>query len=107
MSTLPVGVVGGTGYVSGELLRLIAGHPSLELHAISSNSSAGDPVEASFPNLSGCLGGARFCAAHSVDGENRQNPVADKGQRLAAFGLNRASGAVEEPVEHCDVVGAA
>jgi N-acetyl-gamma-glutamyl-phosphate reductase len=76
MITLPVGVVGGTGYVSGELLRLIAGHPSLELHAISSNSSAGDPVEASFPNLSGCLGGARFCAIDDLEAAWRAGDLA-------------------------------
>ena len=29
--TRPAVVLGGTGYVAGELLRLIAGHPRLEL----------------------------------------------------------------------------
>ena len=30
---VPTLVLGGTGYVAGELLRLIAGHPHLELVA--------------------------------------------------------------------------
>ena len=28
---VPTIVLGGTGYVAGELVRLVAGHPSLEL----------------------------------------------------------------------------
>ena len=34
----PAIVLGGTGYVAGELLRLIAGHPRLELAGILSDS---------------------------------------------------------------------
>ena len=30
----PAYVLGGTGYVAGEVLRLIAGHPQLELGGI-------------------------------------------------------------------------
>ena len=44
-------VLGGTGYVAGELLRLIAGHPLLELAAIVSDSQPGAPVGAAFPHL--------------------------------------------------------
>ena len=31
---IPAIVLGGTGYVAGELLRLIAGHPNFELAGI-------------------------------------------------------------------------
>ncbi len=48
-----VGVVGGTGYTGVELLRLLAGHPSVELAAITSRSEAGTPVAELFPNLRG------------------------------------------------------
>ena len=43
---VPAVVLGGTGYVAGDLLRLIAGHPRLELKAILSDSQPGSPVAA-------------------------------------------------------------
>ena len=49
--SVPAIVLGGTGYVAGELLRLIAGHPRLELAAILSDSQPGAPVGAAFPHL--------------------------------------------------------
>jgi N-acetyl-gamma-glutamyl-phosphate reductase len=48
-----VGIVGGTGYTGVELLRLLAGHPHAELHAITSRKEAGTPVAAMFPSLRG------------------------------------------------------
>lgn len=58
MSSTPTGaartptvVLGGTGYVAGELLRLIAGHPHLELLAVMSEGSSGEPLAVAFPHL--------------------------------------------------------
>src|ERR1700739_1405175 len=53
MSTarIPTVVLGGTGYVAGELLRLIAGHPQFELAAVMSDSQPGEPVVNAFPHL--------------------------------------------------------
>ena len=48
---IPVIVLGGTGYVAGELLRLIAAHPRLELKAVLSDSQPGEPVAKSFAHL--------------------------------------------------------
>jgi N-acetyl-gamma-glutamyl-phosphate reductase common form len=48
---LPAIVLGGTGYVSGELLRLIAGHPQLELRAVLSDSHPGEGIAKFFPHL--------------------------------------------------------
>jgi N-acetyl-gamma-glutamyl-phosphate reductase len=48
---LPAIVLGGTGYVAGELLRLIAGHPRIELAAILSDSQPGEAVAKSFSHL--------------------------------------------------------
>jgi N-acetyl-gamma-glutamyl-phosphate reductase common form len=48
---IPAIVLGGTGYVSGELLRLIAAHPQLDLRAILSDSQPGEPVAKSFVHL--------------------------------------------------------
>jgi N-acetyl-gamma-glutamyl-phosphate reductase len=49
------GVVGGTGYTGVELLRLLAGHPEVELGVITSRSEAGRSVADLFPNLRGHL----------------------------------------------------
>jgi N-acetyl-gamma-glutamyl-phosphate reductase len=49
--TFPVIVLGGSGYVAGEMLRLIALHPRLELAAAVSTSQVGEPVRASFAHL--------------------------------------------------------
>lgn len=48
---VPTIVLGGTGYVAGELLRLIAAHPHLELKAVLSDSQPGELVAKSFPHL--------------------------------------------------------
>ncbi|MCP3869087.1 MAG: N-acetyl-gamma-glutamyl-phosphate reductase [Gammaproteobacteria bacterium] len=48
-----VGIVGGTGYTGVELLRLLAGHPGVELSVITSRGEAGKPVADLFPNLRG------------------------------------------------------
>lgn len=53
-STVPAMVLGGSGYVAGELLRLLAGHPHLRPFAALSESQAGGAVEAAFPHLAGC-----------------------------------------------------
>ena len=54
---IPTVVLGGSGYVAGELLRLLAVHPALRPVAVVSESQAGEPVEAAFPHLSGCFPG--------------------------------------------------
>lgn len=48
---MKAGVVGASGYLGSELLRLLAGHPSLECVAAQADSSAGQPVAAMYPNL--------------------------------------------------------
>ena len=44
-----VAVAGASGYAGGELLRLLAGHPDLEIGAVTGASSAGKPVTRSPP----------------------------------------------------------
>ncbi len=51
MKRVPTIVLGGTGYVAGELLRLIAAHPQLQLAGIMSDGSPGEPVARAFPHL--------------------------------------------------------
>ncbi len=51
--TVPAVILGGTGYVAGELLRILAGHPVLAPRTVVSRSRAGEPVVAAFPHLAG------------------------------------------------------
>ena len=44
-----VAVAGASGYAGGELLRLLAGHPDLEIGPLAANNSAGVPVTAVHP----------------------------------------------------------
>lgn len=46
-----VAVAGGSGYAGGELLRLLARHPDLDLVAVTGHSSAGQTVGALHPQL--------------------------------------------------------
>jgi N-acetyl-gamma-glutamyl-phosphate reductase len=48
---ISVGVVGATGYTGIELLRLLAGHESVQLKVATSNSEKGKAVEDVFPSL--------------------------------------------------------
>jgi len=50
---LRVGIEGGAGFIGGELLRLLLGHPKVEVASISSGTYPGRPVFAAHPNLRG------------------------------------------------------
>jgi N-acetyl-gamma-glutamyl-phosphate reductase len=52
---LRVGIIGGTGYTGGELLRLLSVHPKAEVTVVTSRSQAGKPVDAMHPNLKGLV----------------------------------------------------
>jgi N-acetyl-gamma-glutamyl-phosphate/LysW-gamma-L-alpha-aminoadipyl-6-phosphate reductase len=51
MSRLRVSIVGGSGYVGGELLRLLLAHPAAEIVRVTSEHHAGAPVATVHPNL--------------------------------------------------------
>lgn len=48
-----VGIVGGSGYTGGELLRLLLFHPQVEVTQITSRANAGQYVHSLHPNLRG------------------------------------------------------
>lgn len=52
---IKVGIVGGTGYTGVELLRLLAGHPNVELKVITSRGNDGQAVADMFPSLRGVV----------------------------------------------------
>ena len=61
-ASIPAVIIGASGYVGGELLRLIAGHPNFELKAAVSDSAAGKPIGDLFGHLATALAGHTFVA---------------------------------------------
>jgi N-acetyl-gamma-glutamyl-phosphate reductase len=55
-----IAVAGASGYVGGELLRLLAGHPDLEIGPLSAQASVCTPVTALHPHLTGRLDNTVF-----------------------------------------------
>ena len=53
MKNLRIGIVGGSGYVGGELLRLLLLHPQAEVTMVTSRQSVGEYVFNMHPNLRG------------------------------------------------------
>lgn len=59
---IPVAILGGSGYVAGELLRLLAFHPHFVPAAVVSESQAGAQVGKVFPHLAGVWPELELCA---------------------------------------------
>ncbi len=57
MSTkkIKVGILGGSGYTGGELLRLLVAHPNIEIKGVPSGSYEGRPVNEIHQNLVGFI----------------------------------------------------
>jgi N-acetyl-gamma-glutamyl-phosphate reductase len=70
----PAIVLGGTGYVAGELLRLLAGHPRLAVAAILSDSQPGAAVAAAFPHLRGAYPELKFSGLDEIESLLRRTP---------------------------------
>ncbi len=64
-----VAVAGASGYAGGELLRLVAAHPDLEVVAVTAHANAGQSLGAVHPNLRSL--------AHLVFGETSPETLAD------------------------------
>jgi len=64
---VPTIVLGGTGYVAGELLRLIAGHPGLRLAGILSDSQPGEPVAKAFGHLAPVYPDTKFASIEEIE----------------------------------------
>jgi len=72
-------VLGATGYVGGELLRLISAHPDLDFTAAVSESRSGESIAATFPNLAAAYGDQCFA------GHDRWIDDLETGSNLALF----------------------
>jgi N-acetyl-gamma-glutamyl-phosphate reductase len=66
MNQTPCFVLGGSGYVAGELLRLLVGHPQLTVAGVMSESQAGAPIRQLFPQLQGTLGDLAFSSRDAL-----------------------------------------
>ncbi len=72
-------LTGGSGYVSGELLRILSGHPAFEPVAVLSGSAEGRPVVEVFPHLDGAAGDLVFSARDTI------GDYLDPGDPIAVF----------------------
>jgi N-acetyl-gamma-glutamyl-phosphate reductase len=55
-----IGIVGASGYIGAELLRLGAGHPHLDVRVATGDSQAGVPVPELYPHLAAAYGDLTF-----------------------------------------------
>lgn len=62
---MKIGLVGGSGYAGGELLRLLAAHPHFDVVAISAHSNAGEEITSIHPQLQSYQG--RKFSAFSIE----------------------------------------
>jgi N-acetyl-gamma-glutamyl-phosphate reductase len=72
---VPAIVLGGTGYVAGELLRLLAAHPYLDLAAVASDSQPDEPVAQFFRHLQPVLPHLRYAGHDEILEYVTANPV--------------------------------
>ncbi len=77
--SIQAAILGATGYVGGEALRLLGAHPTFELAAAVSDSRAGDAIAQTFPHLAAQVGDASF-ASHADWAE-----AIDAGSDVAVF----------------------
>ena len=78
LARTPAIVLGGTGYVAGELLRLIAAHPQLEVAAVLSDSQPGASVADAFAHLRSAYPDLKFAAPSELHAVIRRSPVSDR-----------------------------
>jgi len=53
--TIKVGVVGATGYAGAELVRILSGHPGVDLAVLTSRQYAGIPFHQVYPSMTGIV----------------------------------------------------
>jgi N-acetyl-gamma-glutamyl-phosphate reductase common form len=89
---IPVIVLGGTGYVAGEMLRLVDAHPHLVLGAAVSTTLAGEPIAETFTHLRHAYGVDCFTdieAAERLLGESPRAVLLSAAPHAASAGLVR------------------
>ncbi|MEO8276456.1 MAG: N-acetyl-gamma-glutamyl-phosphate reductase [Thermoanaerobaculia bacterium] len=99
---IPVVVAGGSGYVAGELLRLLVAHPGFEVVAVLSDGHVGDSIEGTFPHLAGCVGTQRFSALDSLANALHDRPRA---ALVSAAPHGVSAGLIARALEVADATG--
>jgi N-acetyl-gamma-glutamyl-phosphate reductase len=89
----PTIVLGGSGYVAGEFLRLIAAHPLLALGGVVSTSQAGEPVAQTFNHLAPAYPDQLFV---SLDAAIQRLSTAPKWLVLSAAPHGASAGLIEQ-----------
>ena len=81
--SVSVAIAGATGYAGGEALRLLLGHPDVEIGALTAASSAGDPLGRHQPHLrpAGVIPAGLFLYDHLA---RRETLPGSHGVRFAA-----------------------
>ena len=102
MSTIPVIVLGGSGYVAGECLRLIAQHPRLHVGAAVSTSAAGEPIDSAFGHLSPTYAGQQFV---SIDTAIEQLPSAPHWVVVSAAPHGASAALIERVLKSAESAG--
>ena len=57
-----VGIIGATGYAGAELVRILCGHPDIELTILTSRQYAGLKFDEIFPSMTGSVNPRIFIA---------------------------------------------
>ncbi len=96
-TSLKASVVGATGYLGGEVIRLILNHPSLSISHLTSNSSAGMPIHAYHPSLRGVTD--KTFVAYDAEAVARDSDVV-----FCAVPHGAAMGVVSELLELKDTI---
>lgn len=73
---IPTFILGGTGYVAGEALRLLIAHPVFALEAIVSDSKPGEPLAQAFPHLAPVLDTQSFISIEEAERRLASTPEA-------------------------------
>lgn len=85
---IPVLVLGGTGYVAGEVVRLLAPHPGFALAGVFSESRAGTLLTEAFPHLAGAVDGLVFDSGQALS------------ERIGALASDTGRGALVSAAPH-------
>ena len=75
-------VIGATGFAGAELLRLLDGHPEVELAAITSESSTGENIAAMYPHLSVRI---ETALGNTLRACSRASPASNGGRGLKQY----------------------
>jgi N-acetyl-gamma-glutamyl-phosphate reductase len=67
VQTIPITILGATGYGGGELLRILANHPTANVTAVTSTSIAGQSIADAHPHLAGFYENIKFTESVNYD----------------------------------------